>query len=334
MKRKGLLQTAYTLTAVLLLAAGCLPEDFSGGQGEPLPEGKYPVTFTATGLSVAPQTRATVDGEWATGNKIRIYSSDDGVRTYVPQDINGKTATLEAANGETPFFWQNTGETKKMSAWYLGTEDATSSLPVSWSVQADQSADGYEKSDFLYAPERSIAYNPQTGTDNSLTFYHQVAKVVINIRNGGSILADASQIQSVSINNVKLVGQFSVPASDSNYGLTVDRKESPGIITARKLAKPNDGIDFGLGNDNLLSLASYEALVIPQTVTQGDNFIGIEVNGTVFYYKAQVGKNKLKAGCIHHYNITVEGEQLEIGTVNSDINWEKGETSNGYHFFD
>lgn len=329
MKRKGLLQTAYTLTAVLLLAAGCLPEDFSGGQGEPLPEGKYPVTFTATGLPVAPQTRATVDGEWAPENKVCISSAVYGERAYVPKNINGNTATLEAASDETPFFWQNTSETKQVSAWYFGT-GYNATLPTSWSVQADQSADGFEKSDFLYAPARSISYNPLSAKDNSLTFYHQTAKVVINIRNDGQFLTDASQVQSVSINNVKLLGLFSEPPSGSNHGLVpYPYASSSGIITAKKLAMPNTGVNFGNGNMSESALASYEALVIPQQVTPGEEYIGIEVNGTVFYYKAEAGKNILNGGHIHTYNITRKGDKLQMGTISSEINWEKGDSGEG-----
>lgn len=329
MKRKGLLQTAYTLAAALLLAAGCSQEDFSGGQGEPLPEGKYPVTFTATGLPVAPQTRGTVDGEWAPGNKIRVRMLGYGDKTYVPVDIAGNKATLEAASGETPFYWQNTGDIT-VSAWYLGTEEANSSFPRSWTVVADQSAEGFEKSDFLYAPARSIAYKPQAGTDNSLTFYHQTAKIVINICNDGQFLTDASQIQSVTINNVKLVGLFSEPQSGSNHGLEpYSYASSSGIITARKLAKPNIGINFGGLNPNETALASYEALVIPQTVTPGEEFIGIEVNGTVFYYKAEAGKNVLNGGHIHTYNIAMKGEKLQTGTINSEISWGRGEGGQG-----
>lgn len=332
MKRKGMLQTAYILAAVLLLAAGCSQEDFSGGQGEPLPEGKYPVTFTATGLPVAPQTRGTADGEWAPENKVCISSANYNERAYVPKNINGNTATLEAASNETPFFWQNTSETKQVSAWYYGT-GYNATLPTAWTVQADQSADGFDQSDFLYAPARSIAYKPLPGKDNSLIFYHQTAKVVINIRNGEQFLTDASQVQSVTINNVKLHGQFYVPESGSYDGLTAFYDAPSEIITARKLAKPNMGLDFGHTNWNETALASYEALVIPQTVTPGEEFIGIEVNGTVFYYKAEAGKNVLNGGHIHTYNIAMKGEKLQTGTVNSEINWEKGETGFGsIHF--
>lgn len=314
---------------MLLLAAGCLPEDFSGGQGEPLPEGKYPVTFTATGLPVAPQTRGTADGEWAAENKIRVRMFGYGDKTYVPVDIDGNKATLEAASGEPPFYWQNTGDIK-VSAWYLGSGEANSSLPGSWTVATDQSAEGFEKSDFLYAPARSIAYKPLPGKDNSLTFYHQTAKVVINIRNDGQFLTDASQVQSVTINHVKLLGLFSEPTSGSNHGLVpYSYASSSGIITAKKLATPNTGVNFGNGNMSESALASYEALVIPQTVTPGEEFIGIEVNGTVFYYKAEAGKNILNGGHIHTYNITRKGDKLQMGTVNSEINWEKGEGGEG-----
>nr|WP_294476600.1 hypothetical protein [uncultured Bacteroides sp.] len=56
------------LGASLLLFAACSQNEFSDGQGEPLPEGKYPLQIASVSMSVesserpwgadAPQTRA------------------------------------------------------------------------------------------------------------------------------------------------------------------------------------------------------------------------------------------------------------------------------------
>lgn len=321
MKRKGFLQTAFTLTAMLLLAAACTPNDCDGSQGEPLPEGAYPMTFTTTVEGVTATRAATADGQWTAGDKIAVQV-DSEVKEYTATPVSGNAATATLSS-TSPFYWQNTSDIN-VSAWYCGTGYAATQ-PTTWSVLSDQNQnDGYQQSDFLYAPQTGIDFK---GT-KSLTFYHQTAKVIINIRKEG-ILTDASKITAISINNVKLNGTFSVPASGSHYGLTVATSATQTApITPKTLATPNTGVSFGGGSSTETALASYEALVIPQTVTTGTNFIGITVDGNTYYYKAEDGKNELKAGYVHTYNITVKGEKLEV-TVNSSMSWGTGTSGSG-----
>ena len=339
MKRKGFLQTACTLAAMLLLAAACTPNDCDGSQGEPLPEGKYPMTFTATGLQATPQTRAaTADGQWTTDDEvaIQVKGVKDGVKKYTPTSIsnNAATATLQAATGETPFYWESTSDIN-VSGWYLGTGySATPPTDASWSwsVQSNQNEnEGYQKSDFLYAPAKSFAFKPQTGADNSLTFYHQTAKVIINIRQEG-ILTDANMITSVIIgnnNNIALKGTYTAPTGNGTAGTWNPATDGKGTITPKRLTNPNTGVSFEGGSSTETALASYEALVIPQTVTTGENFIGITVDGITYYYKAETGKNELKAGYVHTYNITVKGEKLEVTVSNSSMSWGTGTSGSG-----
>ena len=59
--------------AGMLLLAGCTqdkPVDTS--QGEMLPEGKYPMTFTVTGLEATATTRGTADGKWEGGEEVAV----------------------------------------------------------------------------------------------------------------------------------------------------------------------------------------------------------------------------------------------------------------------
>ena len=178
MKRKGFLQTACTLTAALLLAAACSQDDCDDKQGKLLPEGKYPMTFATTVEGVT-ATRATTDNTWAGTEEVAVQVGSGNPKKYTPA-AGGTSVTLQAATGETPFYWESTNDIN-VSAWYLGTGySATPPTDASWSwsVQSNQNEnEGYQKSDFLYAPAKSFAFKPQTGADNSLTFYHQTAKV-------------------------------------------------------------------------------------------------------------------------------------------------------------
>lgn len=325
MKRKGILQTAFMLTAALLLAAACSQNDFDDGQGIPLPAGKYPMTFATTVEGVT-ATRATTDNTWAGNEEVAVWMGSGAPKKYTPA-AGGTSVTLQAATGEKPFYWESTSNIN-VSAWYLGTGYAAT-LPTTWSVKATQSGDGYQQSDFLYAPAKSIAFNPQTGTDNSLTFYHQTAKVIINIRKEG-ILTDASKITSVIIgnnNNIALKGTYTAPTGNGTAGTWTPTTDGKGTITPKTLTNPNT-VSFGSGSTAETALASYEALVIPQTVATGENFIGITVDGTNYWYKAETGSNELKAGYVHTYNITVKGEKLEV-TMNSSMSWGTGTSGSG-----
>ena len=300
--------------------AACTNDD---ADGHALPDGKYPMTFATTVEGVT-ATRATTDNTWAGNEEVAVWMGSGAPKKYTPA-AGGTSVTLQAATGEKPFYWESTSNIN-VSAWYLGTGYAAT-LPTTWSVKATQSGDGYQQSDFLYAPAKSIAFNPQTETDNSLTFYHQTAKVIINIRKEG-ILTDASKITSVIIgNNIALKGTYTAPTGNGTTGTWTPTTDGKGTITPKTLTNPNT-VSFGSGSTAETALASYEALVIPQTVTTGENFIGITVDGTNYWYKAEIGSNELKAGYVHTYNITVKGEKLEV-TMSSSMSWGTGTSGSG-----
>lgn len=153
MKRKAFLQTACALTAaLLLLAAGCTRDDFSSGQGEPLPEGKYPMIFATTVEGVTATRAATADGQWTTGDEIAMQVGSE--KRYTPTNISSNSATVTLSS-TSPFYWQDTNDVS-VSAWYCGTGYNATMLET-WSVQSDQNSnDGYQKSDFLYVPQTAI----------------------------------------------------------------------------------------------------------------------------------------------------------------------------------
>lgn len=308
MTRARILQTVCTLASLMMLAASCSDEMDTGSR---LPEGTYPITFSAA-VDELTATRATTDNTWTGSEAIAIQIGSE-VKKY--KAASGGNLTI--ADDNTPFYWQTSSETKQVSAWYLGTE-YSGTQPPTWSVQPDQSktetqstSDNYQRSDFLYAPQTGISYG---SNEKKLTFYHQTAKVVINIRNA-EMVTDAGQIQSVGIHSVTPSGTFSAPASGGTYGLKASGSQTS-TITPRKQATANSNVNFGSGNET--ALVSYEALVIPQTVAAGNNFIGITLTGVgTYYYKAVSGLNQLNAGNVHTYNITVKGQELVVTTPTS-----------------
>lgn len=320
MKRKGILQTAFMLTAALLLAAACSQNDFDDGQGIPLPAGKYPMTFATTVEGVT-ATRATTDNTWAGNEEVAVWMGSGASKKYIPA-AGGTSVTLQAPAGEKPFYWESTSNIN-VSAWYLGTGYAAT-LPTTWSVKATQSGDGYQQSDFLYAPAKSIAFKPQTGTDNSLSFYHQTARVVVNIVNAEAA-TDADAIQSVVIgdaNNLALSGSYSAPTGKgATAGTWNTSSGSPtmGTITPKKLTAPGT-----LAGDGT-ALASYAALVIPQQM-KGKKFIAVSLtdgsggSNTYYYTPTQDNDADLQSGQQHTYDITVKHGYLSV-TSSASPQW-------------
>lgn len=279
--------------------------------GDSLPEGKYPLTFSTAveGLNV---TRATTDNTW-TGNEVVAVQVGGVTKKYKPASYSAST-TLQATDNEKPFYWQRSDETKEVSAWYLGT-DYQEELPATWTVQSDQRDAGYQESDFLYAPETSIGFVNRNTT--SLTFYHQTAKVVINILNADAV-TDAAQITDVSLVNMNTKGNYAAPQGGSTAGTWSSQSTPAGTgITPKTLAVASDN------PDNILK--SYTALVIPQDMAN-KKFIKVTANGNEYYYTPTTGEANLQSGKQHTYNITVKKGELEV-TASSSVSWKEEVTT-------
>ena len=298
-----------------IMAAGCTEETDSDKH---LPDGKYPMAFTAAvdGLTV---TRAgTADGEWTTTDRIAVQVSDE-IKIYAPSN-NGNNVTLTS---DDPFYWQRNNETKTVSAWYCGNGSTasgginTGGVPTSWSVQSNQEEKGYQKSDFLYAAPKDISFSD---TDKSLAFTHQTARVVINIKKAEAAM-EADVISSVVIgyeNNLALSGTYSAPTEGNATTGTWNTSGGTGTITPKDITASSSSSDI---------LKNYAALVIPQNMS-GKKFIAVTLtDNNTYYYTPQNADADLKSGTQYTYNITVKHGYLEVVTVKDGTWGSGGETS-------
>ena len=192
--------------AILLLAGGLLTacSDYSVDemQGELFPAGEYPVTLTA---SVRVATRSTADNDaWTGGEQVAVEATSylDGAQPEVKIYTAAANGTLTT---DIPFWWARNTEWKRLRAWYCadgsttqGSANATA-VPGKWGVKADQRGEGYAQSDLLFAvTEASFA---EYGTNPvPMKFYHQTAKVVVNIVKA-EYVTSAERIHSVRIGN-------------------------------------------------------------------------------------------------------------------------------------
>ena len=89
--------------AGMLLLAGCTQDKLADtSQGEMLPEGKYPMTFTVTGLEATATTRGTTDGTWDGGEEVAVQVGDV-VKKYVAVG-SGESTTLQPADPDNAFY--------------------------------------------------------------------------------------------------------------------------------------------------------------------------------------------------------------------------------------
>ena len=305
--RTGRMSVWAALAAGCLLAA-CSRENDPAGQ--PLAAGEYPVTLTA---AVVPATRATADNAWTGGEQVAVEAAAADQAAVVKTYTAAADQTLSATD---PFYWQRTDETKTLRAWYCGDGSTAAggsnaaTVPAEWSIAADQSGttagsadDGFQQSDLLFAPATAATFAGAAAVP--LRFYHQTAKVVVNIKNAASV-TDAAQILAVAIGDgdLALTGSFTAPADGTTAG-TWNAAAADGTITPRKLDAPSDATKH---------VASYAALVIPQP-TAGRRMVAVTTDAGTLYYTAPDDATPLAAGKVRTYNITVLADRLEVETV-------------------
>ncbi len=309
--------------AGMLLLAGCTqdkPADTS--QGEMLPEGKYPMTFTVTGLEATATTRVTADGKWDSDEEVAVQV-DGVVKKYVTTSY-GESTTLQPADPDNAFYWQNTDETKQVSAWYLGTgynnNPPTKTNPRwLWSVQSNQNNDnGYQQSDFLYAPQTTCSF----GGTSSLTFSHKTAKVVINIRKYG-VATDDEDIDSITICNTPLTGFTYENGEELKF---TGIESTPCDLTPCKLTVQNE-VSFEANKPAETALASYQALVVPNFIR--NQSFEIKMGGYApFKYNPTVSY-KWESGMQYTYNLTIKGEKVTATVTSTEMKWKDGGSGEG-----
>lgn len=123
MKRNYLLAT-ISLLAAALLVGGCSQEETTVTDGTTLPEGMYPLTFTAVQTGDGLATRVTDEA----GGKNSQWSSGDKIEVIVSKDDEEKTTTCTlTADGavcqyDPQLYWQ-TKEEYTINAWYSNITD-------------------------------------------------------------------------------------------------------------------------------------------------------------------------------------------------------------------
>lgn len=286
---------------IFLLLAGILSACSHDDLTETRPaENGEPLVLTAVMADTTTGTRATPDNSWEGTETVIVEVIDNYDNTTTPDWTQAKKGIYTAnTDGKLTFVsgtqstWLSDDETKLVRAWHYG--DNSTTLSSSWSVQTNQTSDNYAKSDLLFA-QATVSGRKEI----ALQFYHQVAKVVVHVRNVGPVYG--SNEVSVTIGDWSIVtnGTVSTDNMDGNY-LKWTPGNTMGTITAYSLGPQPLASD---GNET--SLASFAALVIPQTVESLFPYLVINERGS---YRCYAPKDIVwSAGHSYTYEVTITRE--------------------------
>ena len=263
---------------IFLLLAGILSACSHDDLTETRPaENGEPLVLTAVMADATTGTRATPDNSWEGTETVIVEVIDNYDNTTNPDWTQAKKGIYTAGtDGKLTFVsgeqssWLSDNETKLVRAWHYGNNSEERS--DSWSVQTNQTGDNYAKSDLLFA-QATVSGRQEI----ALKFYHQVAKVVVHVRNVGPVYGSNEVSVTIGdINNIVMNGTVSTDNMDGNY-LKWTPGNTMGTITAYSLGPQPLASD-----ENETSLASFAALVIPQTVESLLPYLIIK-NGSASY---------------------------------------------------
>ena len=246
----------------------------------------------------------TVDGNWVEEDEITVmFMGNNATAIYKYSNGSFTSDNPINCNGQTAFAqaWTNYGviETKP----YDGS-------PAQWEVKTNQSGVGYRQSDFLYAPSPGYV---GAGTPANFTFYHQTAKIVVHVRNSGIVAGKNGLGMTVGNGNICIDGEVSF----FDETVTWSQQNTPSTITPYNLGQQPM-------NDGNTSLVSFGALVIPQTIAEGETLFTFTVDGQTYYYKVPSGGIMWENGKEYTYNVTIIGEAEVVVNSVTQGNWGDG----------
>ncbi len=265
------------LAAALLTLVSCT-QDEPMEQSTALPDGVYPITFTAVQAlpeetpDGTPQTRvsdydegSTHKSKWTAGDEIKVkVTTEDNAKVQESICTLDEHGTITNYNPQ--LYWQTTGK-HTINAWYSNIDGQSTETEESKIVSLADQRQGLAY--VLKAKEAEVSFWNRTNS-TALSFTHQLAKVRVMLTG-----EKADGVESVQINNYTscTVTNGDVLGKD------------PGYIQMRK----NDDGDY------------YEANLVPMQSITPNNFI--KLNGNTQVSVSNI--SQLDAETVYTIKITV-----------------------------
>ena len=243
-------------------------------------------------------TRAISGNTWSGGEFVAVKTAGTGGSTKKYKVNSASTGDLLGTDLANTHHWWSTDETKTIAAWAYGEggSDAYSSSYKAVTVPTTQDANTVKNYDMIWGTA-SVSYANRSSAE--LKFYHQMAKVTINVTRTGEANSTSYPVTGVTIGSLKPTGTFVEPAAsatDKNHG-TWTLSGTAGNITPYKTTTAS-GYQY-----------SYVALVLPQTVSGG---VPINITLTSLGTKTYKAAATLSSGVHYTCNVTVNKESISV----------------------
>ena len=260
---------------------------------------------------ITAQTRATfpaTDTQIANGRAVAIYV-DDATTTGNLYGNNVLTANGSGGfTGGTAMYFPQTGNNVDIYAFHTNGTLATAfpTAAISHTVSTDQRVlAGYVASDLLYASRQDVA---RTTSNVNLTFHHLLSKIQVAVATGNGLLPS-------DVAKIEILGTLPTAEFTPDKGVNADEQ----TITVSGIATPIQ-ISLnpcnGFGPEDLLY---NDAIIVPQTVATGSNFIQVTLRGGGILTYSLPSETIFESGKKYIYHITANLIGL---TVTSTIeNW-------------
>lgn len=309
------------LMVATLMFTACSKEDNSGDNWD----GRL---HLSSGVATLTRSTHNLDEKIAQSETVWLYvdgskTDKDAVQYY------GKQITANGNNGFTDAgsMYFPTEETSiNLYAFHINEKGTPSlsgdnypSSQLTHQIAQDQqsSTDGYAKSDLLYAKTSLTKENAKSsGGAVALPFKHLLSKIEVVLKKDVSL--ENATISKVEILNTKLEGTFT-PSKTAEFSVTVSGSEGDNPIEIDR------DITDSSGSDKL-----NEAIIIPQTISEGTAFIRVTLStGSVLTYLLDDGNSgtssvSFASGAKYRYTITAKLTGL---TVTSSISSWSGNSS-------
>ena len=275
-----------------------------------------------------PQTRATQTSEGDNVKEFGISILNSASTDFSFSNVKVSGGNGNWSSGETTMLWQNNTQAVDIVAYtpYAEGDYNTTSTDLPVKVEDMQTKESYA-SDFLICKKTSFA--PKDGLDANgklpLNFKHALSQFTVTIElksefNGVATVKD-NPITDVKINGTYIEG-------------TCDFTKESGFVTAKttdgdaapvsvSLFESSQFVPATVETDH--PKATYQCLLIPQTIEEGKLTVTFMVNGTPYTWTSvsSITFNEDTA-----YTLTlVAGKELVLCGVITASEWKKDENS-------
>lgn len=253
-------------------------------------------------------TRATTNNggtcTFSTGDLVAVAVTRSGASEDVRLYRVKSDGSLEYAGSDNnPFVWHSQSETVSIRAWSYGTTtnlDYTLTPPETrdYTLETNQNSNGYRELLYCKAADKSFS-----GGSISLTFYHQLSRVVFNVTHELSGTLSVSSIRVGNTTSFPVSASFAVPTGSSNVGTWTTKN------TYSKITPKSETTQSGFQR-------THSAVVFPKNYAKNTILYTLtNSKGSYVYMVSETGGVTLTAGNQYNYTITVKDKTYKMNPL-------------------